>query len=179
MNPMILNCNIAFIQSANIKNVIKLIMLSTFMSTFLIGCANGPNEDISTKPVLFEADNPLFQYVGRIDFSDTKKPRFWSPGVYIKAKFKGPSCTLLINDQELWGQNHNYLEIVIDDKPVRIQTKGKINEIIIADSLANTTHTHYFKKYRIKYWLPGVYRFALRSPAATACQARTQNGIHW
>ena len=90
---------------------------------------------------VFEADNPLFQYVGRIDFRDVKKPRFWSPGVYIKAKFKGAYCELLINDQELWGKNHNYLEIVIDGKPTRIQTKEKVNNIVIAEGLANLEHT--------------------------------------
>ena len=90
---------------------------------------------------VFEADNPNFQYTGRIDFSDVKKPRFWSPGVYIKAKFKGSCCELLVNDQELWGKNHNYLEIVIDDIPVRIQTTEKNNHIIIAQGLSNTAHT--------------------------------------
>ena len=121
--------------------MIKLFLLYVFLNAFLFGCGNVPKEDTTAKATLFEADNPMFQYVGRIDFSDTKKPKFWSPGVYIKALFKGTSCTLLINDQELWGKNHNYLEIVIDDKPVRIQTKGKINEIQIADGLADTTHT--------------------------------------
>ena len=90
---------------------------------------------------IFEADHPYFQYIGRIDFSDIKKPRFWSPGVYIKAKFKGTYCELLVNDQELWGKNHNYLEIVIDNKPVRIQTTEKNNHIIIAQGLSNTAHT--------------------------------------
>lgn len=119
----------------------RLILYSILLSLIVVGCANAPKEDPASKAILFEADNPLFQYVGRIDFSDTKKPRFWSPGVYIKAKFKGTTCTLLINDQELWGKNHNYLEIVIDDKPVRIQTKGKMNEIEIAKDLADTIHT--------------------------------------
>lgn len=90
---------------------------------------------------LFEADHPMFQYVGRIDFRDAKKPRFWSPGVYIKAKFKGTYCELLVNDQELWGKNHNYLEIVIDGKPTRIQTKEKNNTIVVVKGLANTEHT--------------------------------------
>jgi len=89
----------------------------------------------------FAADNPNFQYVGRIDFSNAKKPRFWSPGVYITAKFKGPYCELLITDQELWGKNHNYVEIVIDGKPVRIQTKEKENHIVIAQNLSDGEHT--------------------------------------
>ncbi|MEO6723043.1 MAG: SGNH/GDSL hydrolase family protein [Ferruginibacter sp.] len=91
---------------------------------------------------LFEADNQYYQYVGRIDFSDKKMPRFWSPGVYIKAGFKGSFCQLIINDQELWGKNHNYLEIQIDDQePKRIQTTGKLNTISIAEGLGNGNHT--------------------------------------
>jgi lysophospholipase L1-like esterase len=96
---------------------------------------------VSDSLQLFEADNPMFQYIGRIDFSNTKLPRFWSPGVYIKAKFKGSYCELRMNDQELWGKNHNYLEIVIDGKLSRIQTTEKNNHIVIAKGLSNTVHT--------------------------------------
>ncbi len=91
---------------------------------------------------LFTADNPLFQYVGRIDFRDVKKPRFWSPGVYIKAKFTGTTCELVMNDQELWGKNHNYIEIQIDGaKPFKIQTTGKSNTITVAKDLQPGFHT--------------------------------------
>lgn len=90
---------------------------------------------------LFTADNPLYQYVGRIDFSNKKLPRYWSPGVYITAKFKGSECELLVNDQELWGKNHNYIEIKIDDqKPFKIQTTQKENVIKIASGLSDAEH---------------------------------------
>lgn len=90
---------------------------------------------------LFTADNPLYQYVGRIDFSNKKLPRYWSPGVYITAKFKGSECELLVNDQELWGKNHNYIEIRIDDqKPFKIQTMQKENVIRIATGLSAGEH---------------------------------------
>jgi lysophospholipase L1-like esterase len=89
---------------------------------------------------LFKANNPKIQYVGRIDFSDPLKPRFWSPGVYIKAKFKGTDCTLLLND-EMSGDNHNYVEIAIDDAPpVRIKLTGKLNVINAAHRLADAEH---------------------------------------
>ncbi|HEX8358212.1 MAG TPA: hypothetical protein VF610_12395, partial [Segetibacter sp.] len=90
---------------------------------------------------LFKADHPNFQYIGRIDFSNPSLPKFWSPGVYIKAKFKGSSCEVLINDEVLGG-NHNYLEIIIDNKkPFRIQTTGKTNTIKAAGGLSNGDHT--------------------------------------
>lgn len=93
------------------------------------------------KLTFFSAQNSKFQYIGRIDFRNKKLPRFWSPGVYISAKFKGTYCELIINDQELWGKNHNYLEIVIDNIPSRIITKEKNNHIVIAKGLSNTAHT--------------------------------------
>lgn len=89
----------------------------------------------------FAAADPEIQYVGRIDFSNPQTPRIWAPGVYIKAKFKGSKCLMLIND-EAGGTNHNYLEIVIDGKdPYRIKLTGKVNELSVPDGLSDTEHT--------------------------------------
>jgi lysophospholipase L1-like esterase len=85
---------------------------------------------VPSSQVFVPADDPNIQYMGRIDFSEPKKPRFWSPGVTIRVKFRGPSCGLLIDDQVLYGNTHNYIEIVVDDsKPYRIQTKSKHDTI--------------------------------------------------
>ncbi|MBD1395223.1 SGNH/GDSL hydrolase family protein [Mucilaginibacter glaciei] len=92
-------------------------------------------------PVLYKADNPNFKYVGRVDFANPQLPKFWSPGVYIVASFKGTSCELLINDEELYGKTHNYIEVVIDGKASRIQTTGKTNAITIANNLPDAKHT--------------------------------------
>jgi len=90
----------------------------------------------------FSADNPNIRYVGRVDFSDKLKPRIWAPGVYIQAKFKGPKCEIILNDEALGGNNLNYLEIVIDDnKPYRIQTTGKENVIKVPEGLSDGGHT--------------------------------------
>ena len=89
----------------------------------------------------FKANNKKIQYTGRIDFSDPAKPRFWAPGVYITAKFKGSKCVLLINDGAPGGSNGNYLEIVVDNNaPYRLQTTGKINEIDVP-GLSDGEHT--------------------------------------
>ncbi len=94
------------------------------------------------KPAFFAADNKLLQYVGRIDFSNPKLPRYWQPGVYVKAKFAGTYCNVLVNDEMLWGKNHNYLEIVVDDTVLyRLQTKGKKDTIKVASGLKNGDHT--------------------------------------
>lgn len=91
---------------------------------------------------VFKANSPEIQYTGRVDFTNPLQPRFWSPAVYIKARFKGTSCTIMLNDEVLYNNYHNYVEVAIDDqKPVRIQTTGKTNEIEVAKNLPNTVHT--------------------------------------
>jgi hypothetical protein len=91
---------------------------------------------------LFKPNNPAIQYFGRVDFSDPLIPRFWSPGVYIKVKFKGADCELLINDELLYGNTHNYVEIAIDNNPpTRIKLTDKVNIIKAAQGLADTEHT--------------------------------------
>ena len=98
--------------------------------------------ETASNMTLFPADDPNIQYMGRIDFSDPKAPKFWAPGVTIKAKFEGPTCDLLINDQVLWGNSHNWIEVVIDGSaPVRMQTTGAVNDIPVATGLADGTHT--------------------------------------
>lgn len=88
----------------------------------------------------FRADNPRIQYTGRIDFSNPSMPRIWAPGVYIVAKFKGSKCEILLND-EADGNNHNYIEIVIDGKiKERIKLKNRTNVLEVPDTLSNTEH---------------------------------------
>lgn len=91
---------------------------------------------------LYKANNAYIQYVGRIDFSNPLKPRMWSPGAYIKARFTGKKCELLINDEVLDGKNHNYLEIAVDNNaPYRVQTTGKTNVITVSENLSDGEHT--------------------------------------
>lgn len=90
----------------------------------------------------FKASDKRFQYVGRIDFSNKELPRFWSPGVYIIAEFKGTSCEIELNDEEMYGKDHNYISVVIDKMPVkRIKLSEKNNLIKFAEGLADTKHT--------------------------------------
>jgi hypothetical protein len=94
------------------------------------------------KDKLFEADNKLIQYTGRIDFSDPKKPRFWTAGVYIQARFEGTSCEILINDEMLWGNSHNYLAITVDNQPpIKVKLTGKVNTIQSIKGLSKGPHT--------------------------------------
>ena len=89
----------------------------------------------------FSAGHPYIQYTGRIDFTNPELPRFWQPGVYITAKFIGSYCEIILNDEVLWGKNHNYLEVVVDGKAVRLQTKSKRDTISVAENLSSGEHT--------------------------------------
>ena len=84
----------------------------------------------------FPADDPFIQYMGRIDFTNPKLPRFWQPGVTVSIRFTGASCRLIVNDEILWGKNHNYYELVADGKAYRLQTKSATDTIDVTKYLS-------------------------------------------
>lgn len=87
----------------------------------------------------FLADNPLIQYMGRVDDHDPKKPTFWASGATIRARFRGPSCAVILADG---AAGHNYIEIVVDDaKPVRQKLRAALDTIQVAQGLSAGEHT--------------------------------------
>ena len=74
--------------------------------------------------------------MGRIDFTNPKLPRFWQPAVTISIRFTGASCRLIVNDEILWGKNHNYFELVVDGKAYRLQTKSARDTIDVTSYLS-------------------------------------------
>lgn len=125
--------------------LLRLVCLLIFIATVFTLHAQTTSSNAEKQKnslTFFRADHPYIQYTGRIDFSNPALPRFWAPGVYIKAKFRGKSCEIILNDEMLFGINHNYVEIIIDNKrPFRIQTTGKTNTIKAAGGLSNGDHT--------------------------------------
>lgn len=94
----------------------------------------------SSKIKFFNASHPWIQYTGRIDFSDKSRPRFWSPGVYIQARFKGPSCQVILTDEVLYGSYHNYIEIIIDEKASRVKLKNRTDTLTITGNKFKIIH---------------------------------------
>ena len=120
------------------KNQLSFLFFALLLTTGFIAQAKHPADGLT----LFRANDAKIQYVGRVDFYNPLIPRIWAPGVYIKAKFKGSKCELLITDEEQGGTNHNYLEIVVDNgKPYRIQTTSQDNVINVPDGLSEGEHT--------------------------------------
>ena len=108
----------------------KILLLSVFIQAVLFASAQKQQSLLFFKP-----DNPLIQYTGRIDFSNPQLPRFWQPGVYISFSFMGNNCEIILNDEVLWGNNHNYIELVVDGNEYRLQTKTKCDTISLVPYL--------------------------------------------
>lgn len=89
----------------------------------------------------FPATDPRIRYMGRIDFSDPALPRFWQPGVSITISFKGTRCAIILQDEVLWGQSHNYLELILDEKPVRKKMNASRDTIWAGEELPDGVHT--------------------------------------
>lgn len=89
----------------------------------------------------YSANDKKFQYTGRIDFTNPSLPRFYSPGVYIKANFEGSNCQIEVNDEVLYGTSHNYISVIIDNNaPKRIKLTGKNNLLTVAENLPGKAH---------------------------------------
>lgn len=108
----------------------RFLLLSIICSLFIGNAAAQP----AMKS--YPADHAFIQYMGRIDISNPALPRFWQPGVTIRFRFKGDDALILLNDEQLWGSNQNYLELVVDGKAVRLQTKGKQDTLSVKPYLS-------------------------------------------
>jgi lysophospholipase L1-like esterase len=90
---------------------------------------------------LYSPDNPNIHFTGRIDFSDSLKPKLSNAGAYFFFTMRGTSCTLVL-ENEYDEPNHNYISIAIDGhykKRIRV-SKGKIR-YLIADKMTYSVHT--------------------------------------
>ncbi len=119
---------------------------------FLANCkkkSSDPGPDVTTgtdtTTHFYTASNPNIQYSGRISFTDPEKPKFSAPGVYIKAKFKGTSCTVFFNDQFLWG-GKNYYDVIIDTTTYKITPVAGVSMYKVVSNLKYGTHTVKFVK---------------------------------
>ena len=95
---------------------------------------------LETTKSFYSAADSQIQYVGRMQKTNPALPRFWMPGVYLKAKFEGKILSFFLNDEVLYGNVHNYVEIIVDNKLFRLQTKYATNKFIVS-GLKKGTHT--------------------------------------
>jgi hypothetical protein len=78
----------------------------------------------------FPALDSNIQYFGRTVPSEKKDVRCWAAGVYMQMRFTGNTVKLLVTDQVQYGQNHNFVEVVLDNQPAkRIRLKTEIDTL--------------------------------------------------
>jgi hypothetical protein len=111
---------------------LNLSTLTTFLIFFLFSNSFAFNT--------ITADNPYFQYNGRIDFSLPAKPVLYWPGTYIKIKFDGPLVIVQLDD--LTGQS--YYNIFIDEdytNPILIDCQAGEHSYLVTAVLTDTIHS--------------------------------------
>ncbi len=112
------------------------------LSILLLAACRTPKQPARPVLAFFGADSPLLQYMGRIDFSNPRLPRFWASGVTVKARFTGPDCYVILNDEMPGRTNHNYVAVIVDDaRPVRLRLQTKTDTLHVASGLSAGEHT--------------------------------------
>ena len=110
----------------------------------LLSCSCSDNKtnptQISGYTGVIDADDPNIQYVGRFDRSDLKKAVFDWSGVYIRAAFKGTSCSIRLDDGE------NLYAVSIDDQEPQVLQTDTSMIYSIASGLTDTVHTVLIEK---------------------------------
>ncbi len=86
------------------------------------------------------ASNKMFQYTGRIDFSDANAPFLSWPASSIKARFSGSSLAVILDDQK----GANFFNVIIDgnsDYPFVIDCDPGEQTYVVSTSLDNSPHS--------------------------------------
>jgi lysophospholipase L1-like esterase len=82
-----------------------------------------------------DADDPNIEYIGRFDFSNPKSVRFDWPGVQIRTRFEGTSCSIKLKD------GNNDYNVFIDGKLHNIIRTTADTIYVLANGLNKKTHT--------------------------------------
>ena len=84
-----------------------------------------------------KAYNPLIEYTGRIDFSDSLAPKFSYSGVSVRAAFQGTSISLILTDED----TSNFYNIILDNVIVsRLKVSKGLKTYPIATGMKDTVH---------------------------------------
>ncbi|SFW17909.1 SGNH/GDSL hydrolase family protein [Chitinophaga sancti] len=112
-------------------------MIHRILFSLLILCSL---QTSAQETIDYRANHPYIQYTGRVVKPSFVRYRFWQPGVYIRAKFSGTYCNIVIEDEVRYNQ-HNYLAIQVDDQPARrIEITSVHNVIKAASNLPDGEH---------------------------------------
>ena len=101
------------------------------------------NELNKEKYILIEADNPNYQYSGRVDFENSKAPTIIYAGSMIKTKFTGKSLKIAIKN--IHACYENAIGFIIDGNitgKVIIEEHNKNIVLDVAEGLSAVSYTH-------------------------------------
>jgi lysophospholipase L1-like esterase len=82
-----------------------------------------------------DPDDPNIEYIGRFDFRNPKSVRFDWPGVQIRARFEGTSCSIKLKD------GSNDYNVFIDGRQHRVFQTTSDTIYVLANGLENKVHT--------------------------------------
>ena len=109
---------------------------ATYIVAIFVFCSISELFGVTT----IKADNPNFQYTGRIDYSVPDKPVIYWPGTYIRANFEGSLLILMLDDQT--GQS--YYNVFVDDDydhPYLVDCNAGSQIYLISAVLTDTVHS--------------------------------------
>ncbi len=88
-----------------------------------------------------EADNDCFQYMGRIDFDNPKRPVLIFPASTVETVFTGTSVGMIIKNIDM--QEHCYFGAIIDgvQQAVTLKNSGEDELYMLAEGLEDKEHT--------------------------------------
>lgn len=102
----------------------KPIIISTIIATLLAACNSAPQK--------VSGGDERITFVGRTDRSVADAPKQWAAGAYFTFAFRGKECIIDFNDENLYGEKYNIIEVVVDEQPSqKFYTHGIRNRLII------------------------------------------------
>lgn len=88
----------------------------------------------------YPGNDPHIRYMGRVELHGMQ-PRLWTSGAYFKITFSGDTCKVVLEDQILYGVQHNYIEVQVDgEEPIRIRLNNKIDTILLIPNKKKSKH---------------------------------------
>ena len=119
--------------------------ISKFMKKLLIlalmavicQCGFAANKTFPLKGAFISPDNPRIRYMGRISFTNPKRPTWNYPGVQIITAFEGTSLRMMAKPKS------GYFMAQIDEaEPFKVAFRGERDSVVtLATALPDTHHT--------------------------------------
>lgn len=104
-------------------------LLFVAMSLFISSC------EFFEGASYIEPDDPNIEYFGRIDCSNPKSVRFDWPGVQIRTRFMGTSCSVRLKD------GNNDYDVFIDGRLQKVLRTTSDTIYVLATNLENKAHS--------------------------------------